>query len=502
MRRIRLVAATALSLAALAGCGTTVHRTAAGVSAPGDATLSVPTGQAPAESGSTGRGSSGPGGVVPGSTATAPGASAAGPQVTGSAGPGTSTVTTPTTGPVKVGFMYSINDAASSAGIDNNTSINPGNVEHALVASYNADGGFAGRHIDPVYASIRSSSNDFEGDLAAACATFTQDNHVAAVISDVGLYSESFYACLAKANVPVIAGDSGPDRYDARAFPLLVTPDSMLGDTRVIEVADRLHASGWLTAKDKMGVVIEDCPINNRIYTNSLAPELHRLGIAVVATTKPHCFQAISDLGTVSAQMGSAVVQFRQRGVTKVIFVSQAQEGTIAYEFMLAAGNQGWYPGYALSSASFPTTLQAQNGVPAREFSNARGVGWAPPMDTNDRKQWTTTPTMRACMQRVRARGLRPATAIDDVQVETVCDTFVLYDAALRATNGDATESAAQQGLRAAGGSFVSSYSLAGATGFWDHSRLAPAEGRLFQYIPARGGFVYTGQRFLFGNSQ
>jgi len=369
---------------------------------------------------------------------------------------------------------------------------------HALVSSYNREGGFAGRHIDPVYDSIRSSSNDFEGDLAAACATFTQDNHVVAVFSTVGLYSESFYSCLAKAGVPVISGDVGPDLYDARAFPLLVTPDSMLGDTRVLEVADRLFASGWLTTKDKMGVVIEDCPINHRIYDNSLAPELKRLGIAVAATAAPHCFQSIGDLGTISAQMGSAVVQFRQRGVTKVMFVSQAQEGTMTYEFMLAAGNQGWYPGYAMSSASDATIQQGQGGVPKQEYSNARGIGWMPPLDSSQRSQWTTTSTTRTCLKRVRAEGLRPSTGVDDVQVEMVCDTFVLYDAALQLTRGDSRAAVVQRGLHTAGNGFLSAATMSGATGFWDHGRIAPAEGRFFQYVPSRGGFVYTGQPFRF----
>jgi hypothetical protein len=305
--------------------------------------------------------------------------------------------------------------------------------------------------------------------------------------SAVGLYSESFYACLAKAGVPVISGDVGPDRYDARAFPLLVTPDSMLGDTRVLQVAERLFASGWLTTQDKMGVVIEDCPINHRIYDNSLAPELKRIGIAVAATAAPHCFQSIGDLGTISAQMGSAVVQFRQRGVTKVMFVSQAQEGTMTYEFMLAAGNQGWYPGYAMSTASDATIQQSQGGVPKQEFSNARGVGWMPPLDSSQRSQWTTTATTRMCLHRVRAEGLRPSTGTDDIQVEEVCDTFVLYDAAV------------QGGLHTAATGFVSAATMSGATGFWDHGRLAPAEGRFFRYVPSRGGFVYTGQPFRFG---
>jgi hypothetical protein len=492
--------ALVLVLASAAACGTTVGNTAGLRPGQAGAGLSLPT-PAPSTGVTDRAGSarSGPTGGVGQSISVGDGPAPVASGPTPSVAPGTGPVAG-SSGPIKVGFMYSVNDAAETAGVDNNTSINGGNVMRALVASYNHEGGFAGRRIDPVYASLRSSSNDFEGDLAAACAKLTQDNHVAAVISAIGLYSESFYACLAKSGTPVIAGDTGPDLYDARAFPNLFTPDSMLGDTRVIEVVERLHASGWLSTRDKMGVVIEDCPINQRIYANSLAPELRRLGIAVAATAQPQCFQAISDLGAISTEMGGAVARFRQRGVTKVIFVSQAQEGTIAYEFMLAAGNQGWYPGYALSSASFATTLQTQSGVPAREFRNARGVGWSPPTDTVKRSDWTMTSTTRECMKQVRAQGLRPSTAVDNVYVETVCDPFVLYDAALRSTRGDATATAVQTGLRVAGRSFVSSYSVSGATGFWDHGRLTPAQGRMFSYVPAQGGFVYTGQPFHFGS--
>jgi hypothetical protein len=497
--RTRLLVAGA-SLAAVAGCGTTVHTSAGATSAPGDATLSVPSGTAStagAGAGAAGNGEPGAAGAVPGGTVSAgPGAVGAPPgSVPGATGPA---ATGGQSGPIKVGFMYSLNDAAPSAGVDNNVSVTPGNVVHALVDSYNHAGGFAGRHIDAVYEQLKSSSNDYEGDLAAACASFTQDNHVAAVFVALGYFDESFFACLAKAGVPVISADTGPDRYDARQWPLLVTPDQLLGDTRLIQVVDRLHDSGWLSSHDRMGVVIEDCPVNQRIYANGLKPELQRLGIPVAATASPHCFQRIGDLGAISAQMGNAVLQFRQRGVTKVIVVSAGQEGTMTYEFMLAAGNQSWYPGYALSSNSFPTTLQAQSGVPEREFANARGIGWIPPNDTVKRDQMTVTAATRACLSRVRAQGLRPSSANDNLTVDSVCDIFDLYDATLHATRGNSSAAAVQQGIRQAGRSHQSALTLGGASSFWDNGRLAPSQARFFQYDSDQGGFVYAGAPFEF----
>ncbi|MHB8449171.1 MAG: type 1 periplasmic-binding domain-containing protein [Mycobacteriales bacterium] len=394
--------------------------------------------------------------------------------------------------------MYSLNDAAASAGVNNNTTVTPGNAVHALVASYNATGGFDGHRIVPVYAELKSSSDNYESDLAAACASFTQDNHVAAVISNLGLYSESFLNCLAKASVPVVSSDAGPDIQDAKEFPLLVTPDSLVGDTRVVEVVTRLKASGWLTSGDRIGVIIEDCPVNVRIFNNSLVPALRQAGLTLAATAEPECFQGIQDLGAISGEMTNAVVQFRSRNVTRVMFVSQAQEGTMAYEFMLAAGNQNWYPGYALSSASDATDLQGQSGVSTKEISNSRGIGWIPPLDTVNLSQVTTTPAARQCAARVRGQGLRPATEIDYVTVDGACDTFAVYDAVLHAASGDSSAAAFARGLGLLGDHFESALTLNGKTGYWDRGRLSPAEGRYFAYIASQGGFVYTGNPFSF----
>lgn len=438
--------------------------------------------------------------VLPAAGATSVAAAAGGaPGLPGAAGPPSAAAPSGIThAPIEIGFMYSLNNAAASAGVNNHVTIDPGSVVHALVASYDATGGMGGRRIEPVYEELQSASNNYQGDLAAACAAFTQDHHVAAVISNLGYYSESFLGCLAKASVPVISSDAGPDYVDARQFPLLVTPDSLLGDTREVEVVTRLSETGWLAPADRVGVVIEGCPISQRIFTDALAPALQRSHLTLAATAQTQCFQGISDLGTISGQMTDAVVAFRAKGVSRVMFVSEAQEGTIAYEFMLAAGNQQWYPGYALSSASDATDLQAQSGVSQQEIGNSRGVGWIPPFDTVDMNQAPTTTTARQCLSRVRSQGLQPSTENDFLTLDSVCDTFVVYDEILRATGGDASPASFLRGLGSLGTSFVSALDLNGRTSPWDDGRLSPADGRLFAYLAARGGFVYTGSAFAF----
>ena len=48
-------------------------------------------------------------------------------------------------GPIRVGFIYANNDAASAAGVNNNMTVTAEKAMKALVASYNENAGFAGR---------------------------------------------------------------------------------------------------------------------------------------------------------------------------------------------------------------------------------------------------------------------------------------------------------------------------------------------------------------------
>ena len=459
---------------------------AAGLAAPSAAPgAGSGLGQQSAVGSSAGNASPGVGGV-PGNT---------GPGGGGSGGSGangaTGSATGATTGPIKIGFIYANNDAASAAGINNNMSVTADKVMKALVGSYNTGGGFAGRRLQAYYQHLNSSSDDYESDYASACAAFTQDDRVSVVVDSVGLYSENFQGCLAKARTPVVS-DLGPDVQDARAFPLMVTPDDLVADTRVVQVVRRLKASGWLTPQNKIGVVIEDCPVDNRIFTNSLKPALAQAGLRLAATASPQCFQAIDDLGTISGQMGSAVVNFRSAGVDRVMFVSLGEDGTMCFEFMLAAGQQSWYPGYAMSSMTYATTVATQSGIKPREIANSRGVGWNPYADTADLKQAPLSSAGDNCLARLGKAGIHPATNNDFFAALSVCDQFALLDRILHASSGDASPDGFLRGLTIAQRGFVSALSVGGSTGTWDHGRLSPGEFRYFAWDSSRNAFAYT----------
>jgi hypothetical protein len=492
----------AVALAALAmatACGTTVSTSAVRQSVPasGDGGLGtapvagLSSTQPGAGSGSDGsRSVAGTPGTGSGPASTASGPDAAGGGSLPSPG-GASSV--PATGPLKVGILYSINDAATPAGIQNGNTFSPSQVVRALVDSYNKSGGIAGRHIEPVYAALHSYNNDYEQQVAAACASFTQDNHVSVVLTNAGYYSEQLLSCLSKASVPLISGDfAGADRKDARTYPGFIAPTTLVAEDRESSVVTHLSESGWLTHANRVGVIIENCPIDNRIYRNGLAPALSRANVPVASTFETQCFQSIQDFGAETSQMSNAVVRFRSKNVDRVMVVSAGAEGNLVFAFSEVADGQRWYPGYALSSLAVPE-VQAQNGA-ATQLANMRGVGWLPTLDSQDRQQFQPNAAGRDCLDRMHHEGVQPQSNTDYAFVYEPCDTFRLLDAITRAANGAVSLDSVIQGERTVGGSFESATNLAGRTRLWQGGELGPSTGRLFAFV--NGAFKYTSQPF------
>jgi ABC-type branched-subunit amino acid transport system substrate-binding protein len=398
-----------------------------------------------------------------------------------------------TTGPIEVGLFYAVNDGAAPAGIHNGNTFSLKQVVHAFVDSYNKTGGIGGRRIEPVYEELHSYNNDYEQQIAAACAAFTQDHHVAVVINNTGYYSEQLLTCLAKASVPIISGDvAGPDHVDARRFPGLVTPITMAGEYRVAAVVGHLAANGWLTHASRVGVVIEDCPVDQRVYRDGLVPARHRQHVAVASTYATQCFQSLQDFGTETSQMSSAVVRFRQQQVDMVMVVSQSAEANLVFAFSEVADSQHWYPRYSLSSVSYPEAL-AQNAA-VSQMTNMRGVGWIPVLDTENLAQAPATAATKACLSRVRTQGVQPQSNADYAYVYEPCDAFALLDSILRQTRGDASYGVVLQRQRSVASAFQAASTVGGGVRLWPDGRLGASTGRLFAFVD--GAFRYTTKPF------
>lgn len=491
-----LLVATVLCTA-VSGCGTTVpvqSRAAGPVASVGsDQGLA---GLAPVSSGIA-AGGSGSATPLPAGV-TSPGAAPKGTSTGRSAGSGP-TLPTPRTAvggaaehsPIKIGIIYVNNDAASSAGISNGNTFTPRKAFEAIVAAYNARGGLAGRHIIPVFVELKSSSTSLKGDIEAGCVTFTQDEHVAAVWGSTGVYSEAFSACLAKARTPMVTGDYAlGDAQALQRAPYVVAAATLTTDDRVRLLLERLFSAGLLTGKDRLGVVVEGCPFDQRAYVNAVEPTAKRLGLTIGQSVTARCFEAIGDLGGQASDMQSAVLKFQTNGVNKVLFVSGSVEANLMLYFATAAESQKYHPGYALTSGAAPAAQEAN--TPKAQLANAVGLGWLPSIDINHASP--LLPAARQCLADLkRAGGITPQSAVDRSYAFSACDAAGLYGAALGASHGQADAASVLAALSTLRTSYQAASPFGERTDFSRGRRTGPAQGHVFAWSTSCGCFGYTG---------
>jgi ABC-type branched-subunit amino acid transport system substrate-binding protein len=494
--RVSLAATALVTLVATCGCGTTV-RTASlnaqgGIPASGDglsagSASSGPGGPTAPGAVPSGLAPGGPGVAAPGAV----GASAPGPA----AAPGRLTPSGSVTSPIEVGVLYAVNDGAQSAGVDNGNTFTLSRAMRALVDSYNHSGGLGGRRIDPVYAEVHSASNDYDSQFQAACATFTQDHHVALVVTAVGFYSDTLLTCLTKAGVPIVGADyTAPDRVGAGQYPSYLTPTVPLADTRYADEVARMTASGFLTRTSRIGVVIEGCPVDDRVYKKALEPALRGAGLTVTATSRTRCFMSLQDLGGMASDTQNAVLQFRSQNVDRVMFVSESAEGNLVLVFAEAADAQKYTPGYVLDSTGAPAVLAAN--LPQSQLVNMHGVGWIPSLDSQDRAQLRPTPADSACLSRFKHEGIQPTSNADFNFAYSTCDGFGFSDAVLRVTRGNAAEQSFIGALDAIGSSFHAATTVDSRVVVSRSRRAGAGAGRLFAFAGGCSCFRYAGPSF------
>jgi hypothetical protein len=497
MIRPARVAVAVAAVALAAACGTTVDTASSG------GQLGAPvTGASPGSGLGGVAAPSTTGGAVPvvpgaSSTTTTTGGDGA-PQVTVASGPDL-----PTSGsgpsanlsPVKVGMIYTYNDdAAASAGIDNGNTFTSRATFDAMVKAYNARGGVAGRRIVPVAVELNSNSTALQADLQAACDRFTQDEHVAVVLSAIGLFSEAFSQCLGKAGVPQLTGDYAlGDNPAIAAVPTLLGVATLTVDDRESAVLRQMTSIRRITSKDTLGVIVEGCPYNTRAYTRTVEPLAKKLGVPVAQRFDTRCFESIGDLGGLGTDMQNAVLRFQTNGVTHVTFVSGSVEGNAMFLFATAAQTQGYHPTYLLTSAAIPAVQETN--TPKEQLAKAYGVGWIPSIDASH-SALTGAAATRCVKDLHDAAGITPQSAADRFFATSTCDVFGLYDAALRRNRGDAAARSELAAVGSLGTGFASAAGFGGATDFSGGRRTGAAQARLFAWSAPCGCFAYTGQPF------
>ena len=491
LRRAGVVLAVALATA----CGSTVPITqhAGMASEPAGAGLGTAAPLAAAEPAATtptGAPLGTSGGSAPGAApAAGPGAPAAQPQspsgAAGAPGPaqpgpdGAASGSARRTGPLKVGVAYTDNAQAQGAlGVSSDQTANERTAVRAMVRGLNDAGGVAGRKIEAVEYAWDSSGNNWSENAAVACERFTRDEPVTVVLDAAFGTIGGFGDCLHKAGVLHITNSSEGDRVSSQQRPLHANTGSMIDDRTYGAVLSRLAATGYLTPRSQLGVVLEQCPAIERAYTRSIKPLIARLGMPAPVERAIECTTGFSSAGPAGSVVSGAVLAFRQADVDRVMFVSD-QESVALLLFANNASPQQYFPGYALSSNAQAEPLRPN--LPADQWPQLHGVGTSPYTDVADDGSDPAGVEAR-CVRLSRRGGVTAQAHVDYAFIHGACGLFLLLEAGLERTGGNAEAAALQAAINGLGTSFRGPGLVANATRYSADAHDGPDAVQVFGY--------------------
>ena len=414
------------------GCGSTLQGRAAvttgSVAAPTAGSSTNAGLQAPNSSSSAGRQQLPSGGNAPVTGAAAngqPGATASGGNPAGDAAVGK-------TGALSIGFLNTDNSAINS---EYGYHFTQGeDMDRALVAGINATGGLAGHKLVGHYATYSADSNNYASDMAAACQTFTVDTPVSVVASSPISTEYGFADCLQRKSILELSS-SWTDAHNLSSHPLLFLPAGSSFEHAYVTAINQLHASGNLTSKNHLGVVLEGCPEDQRAWTNGIQPDIKRLGIPVELTTLS-CTGGIQDAGAASAAMKNAILRWQTAGVDRVVFVT-IYESTLLVLFAPEATSQDFHPGYVLTSNADASSVAAGGTFPSDQDAGLRGAGTLPGYDVDAPPK--PTAVENRCLAWSLKGGLELSASFDRETLYLHCASLIVLEAALNGSPPTAT---------------------------------------------------------------
>ncbi len=371
------------------------------------------------------------------------------------------------TGPIQVGVL--ITDTAAEAKRNGVSIVNPfRDTAHALIASVNSAGGVDGRKIEVVDDAIEFTDPNHDTSFQAICQKFTKDKHVQAVLYDGIIYNDSFNTCLTNAKVPIlymgVTGSPVGDDTDFKNNPGMFVVDGVSIDRRIKSIMSKAIVSNYLPPGSKIGVVMEDCPYDQRVYDNTLKPIADQNHITLVKGGVK-CAHGYADNAPSLAQIQNFALKFKSEGVGSVMFLTTYENGLVYY-LAQGAHTQHWTPQYLLfHQQGFPDTAKI---YPPEQLTKMRGFGGLP---ISDLTSPPAAPAAQAavqqkCLADARANGEAAQKLTDQVTVYEVCDVVRLLQQGLTNSGGQGGTDALVPAIEKIGTSFISALDLNGATQF------------------------------------
>jgi hypothetical protein len=369
-----------------------------------------------------------------------------------------------------------------------------------LFKAINDAGGIAGRRIVPVWYEIAFGDSRPQSEIEQpACERFTSDQPVFAVLTTkAGGATDSFKRCLERAGVVHIAGNftvAGAKTY--QDFPHYAEPNG-LGIERSAAVYtssmnERKWFTGWNTTTGqagvgaaKVGVLTFDYPTFQRAVDGVLVPALKK-----VATVGPIVRLNPYDPGQMNSAISSAVLQFREAGVTHVAFLQST--GGPPLLFIQQANSQGYYPRYGFTSQDVIPLMHEAGLVPvaSKVLNGSKGVGWWPSADvTYGNNEYASRPAAKACLTALAKGGKVPTTGLQQTLSFFHCDVVGLLRTSLEA-GGGISPSAFVSGLDRLGGRFAAAGTLQSRPSFARRDGVTAIRG--FAWSPECSCFIHDG---------
>ena len=397
------------------------------------------------------------------------------------------------TSPIKLGFVRTKVSNADQFGVDVREiqTVSESKVLAAVVSAYNDRGGIAGRKIVPVYADTDTASNRWDVDFAAACAKFTQDNRVAAVLGYVFDFQEVLEDCLKRNGIVHLSTTFNvPDDELMRRYPNLFALAVPRVERRSIAKIDGAMATGVLKKANRFGVLYDKCPSTTRSWQRTVLPYIKKKGITLAGAESFICAKGASDNTQAIREIQSAILRFRTANVDTVM-IHGVSEFPPLLLFSTEAESQGWRPKYIVSSLFQAAVAQGQ--IPQSQARNVHGYGWMPSQDVIPAKWPPMTDSAKRCVSMVRNEGVEPTTPIDYSLVFSTCEAMFVYERALNATAGRSGLSDVVPKIESIGTTFQSTINLEGRSVISHAVRDAPARSRSFAWNDDCDCYTYRG---------
>jgi ABC-type branched-subunit amino acid transport system substrate-binding protein len=311
----------------------------------------------------------------------------------------------------------------------------------AVIDDINAHGGVAGRKLVPVFHRYDATSAQPSADQdQAACSDFTEDHHVAGVVS-VGV-TNNLTECVMKAGAVQVDASVlvGPDEGDFRQWPYyfdagLISQDRLMA-AYVPSLVRQHYFTGWNAAtgqpapgRPKLGVMSLNDPEWNRPVARVFLPALRKAGYSVASKDIISVYNpnSTAEDSQTLADIQNAVLRFRSDGVTHVIFLDT--RGSFLTFFGKDAKAQRYFPRYGVDSGSAVQTIYDAGLADADQLNGAVGLGWNPGADLSPAAAAKyRTPATTRCLKVIRARSGQALSGADEQGVAiSACDEVRLF---------------------------------------------------------------------------